>query len=155
MWSAASILVCALSVLGRSERTFHPIKLVSAVPPGGSPNAEAFVTRDPPTIHLVTSSGIFQDAMRWPYECGDRPTLAKIASLLVHEEWHLRNGPDEQGAYYAQLTALNLLGYDEQSRVYGVVKRSMTRVLSATVPRTASLRGNPGPGEGLVYSSAR
>jgi hypothetical protein len=29
--------------------------------------------------------------------------------MLVHEEWHLRHGRDEQGAYYAQLTTLAAL----------------------------------------------
>lgn len=155
MWTAASILVCALTALGRSESSFHPIKLVDKVPRGGSPNAEAFVTRDPPTIHLITSSSIFQDAMRWPYECGDRPTLAKIASLLIHEEWHLKHGADERGAYYAQLTALQVLGYDEHSRVYGTVKKSMLRVMATTPPLVASLPRGVGTSQGLVYSSEK
>lgn len=135
MWSAASVLVCALTMLGRSERTFHPIRLVETVPPGGSANAEAFVTRDPATIHLVTSSGVFKEAVRSPYTCGERAAIGKIASMLVHEEWHLKNGSDEQGAYLAQLTALLMMGFDEHTHVYGIVKKSMLRVIAATAQR--------------------
>lgn len=122
-------------MLGRSERHFHPIKFVETVAPGGSPTAEAFVTRDPATIHLVTTSGVFTEAARSSRPCDERPAIAKIASVLVHEEWHLRNGPDERGAYLAQLTALLMLGYDEHTRVYGSVKKAMLRVVAGTAQR--------------------
>ena len=55
--------------------------------------------------------------------------MAKIASIIVHEEWHLRHGPDESGAYHAQLTALAAMGFDEHSWSTGSVKRSMLAVL--------------------------
>ena len=51
--------------------------------------------------------------------------MAKIASILVHEEWHLRNGADERGAYLAQLTALAALCFNADSPVYWAVKRAM------------------------------
>ena len=129
---AASVLVCALSMLGRSERHFHPIKLVDAVAPGGSPTAEAFVTHGPDTINIVTTSGVFREAARASRPCKERAAIAKIASLLVHEEWHLKHGADERGAYLAQLTALNALGFDEHSIVYWGVKKAMLRVVAAT-----------------------
>ena len=144
MWSAATILVCALSILGRSERHFHPVNLVEVAPLGVSRNAEGFVTRNPDTIHIVTSSAAFRDAVRAGHRCGDRPAIAKVASVLVHEEWHLKNGPDEGGAYSAQLTALAALGFDEHSLVYFGVKRSMLARLQRP-PQIASLGASERP----------
>jgi hypothetical protein len=127
---AASVLVCALSMLGRSERHFHPIKLVDAVAPGGSPTAEGFVTRGPDTINIVTTSAVFREAAKSPRPCKPRAAIAKIASVLVHEEWHLKHGPDERGAYQAQLTALHAMGFDEFSGVYFGVKKAMLSVIA-------------------------
>src|SRR5688572_7045480 len=128
MWSAASVLVCALSMLGRSDRHFHPIAFVDTVPRGGSPNAEGFVTRERDTIYLVTSTAAFRAATESRGDCRPRAAIAKIASILVHEEWHLRNGEDERGAYQAQLTTLARLGFDEHSHVYYGVKKAMLSV---------------------------
>ncbi len=129
MWSAATIVVCALSMLGRSERHFHPINLVDAAPFASSRIVEGYVTRDPGTIHVITSSPAFREAARARNKCGAREAVAKIASILVHEEWHLRHGADESDAYHAQLTALAAMGFDEHSWVHGSVKRSMLAVL--------------------------
>jgi hypothetical protein len=52
-----------------------------------------------------------------------------IASVLVHEEWHLRHGSDEQGAYLAQLTALAAIGADSAT-LYSV-RRSLQDVVTA------------------------
>ena len=142
MWSAAAVLACALTMLGRSEHRFHPINLIDTAPLGVSRNAEAFVTRNPDTIHILTSSPSFQEVARWPSRCGPRAAVAKVASVLVHEEWHLRNGADERGAYSAQLTALAAMGFDELTMVYGGVKRSMLARLQKP-PQVASL---PAPG---------
>jgi len=128
MWSAASVLVCALSMLGRSDRHFHPIAFVDGVPRGGSPSAEAFVTREPDTIYLVTSAAAFRAVAESRDACGPRAAIAKLASILVHEEWHLRHGADERGAYQAQLTTLVFLGFDEHSSLYHGVKRAMLSV---------------------------
>ena len=144
MWSAATVLVCALSVLGRSERHFHPINLVDVAPPGASQNAEGFATRNPDTIHLLTSSAAFREAAKAQTYCGARPALAKVASILVHEEWHLKNGPDERGAYSQQLTTLAALGYDESSSLYWGVKKSMLSRLQRP-PQIASLGDTRGP----------
>ena len=125
MWSAAAVLACALSLLGRSERHFHPIKMVEVAPHGVSRNAEGFVTRDPGAINLLTSSAVFREVTASRSNCAPRDAVAKIASIIVHEEWHLRNGPDERGAYQAQLTALAALGFGESSPVHWAVRRSM------------------------------
>jgi hypothetical protein len=125
VWNAATVLACALSMLGRSERHFHPINLVEVAPLGASRNAEGYVTRDPGTIHVLTSSAVFREVTVSRSPCAPREAVAKIASIIVHEEWHLRNGADERGAYQAQLTALAALGFDESSRVHWTVRRSM------------------------------
>jgi hypothetical protein len=132
-----------MTMLGRSEHRFPPINLIDTAPLGASRNVEAFVTRDPDTIHLLTSSPVFRQVAQSRYRCGPRDAVAKLASVLVHEEWHLRNGPDERGAYSAQLTALVVLGYDEQTMLYGGVKRSMLARLQRP-PQMASLPAAPG-----------
>ena len=143
MWSAATVLACALSMLGRSERHFHPINLVEVAPLGASRNVEGFVTHDPGTIHVLTSSAIFREATMSRSLCGRHQAVAKIASIIVHEEWHLRNGADERGAYQAQLTALAALGYDDSSPVHWAVRRSMLARLQKP-PQIASLDDSGG-----------
>jgi hypothetical protein len=47
----------------------------------------------------------------------------------MHEEWHIRNGSDESGAYYAQLTTLIRLGVQPDNNTYRGVQRAMQAVL--------------------------
>lgn len=129
MQSAAAIIVCALSLLGRSERTMPPITLVEAPPKHASIQAEAFVSLPDPHIYVVTSSPTFIEAMRSRSSCSESSVMKKLASILVHEEWHLLHGTDESGAYYAQLTALLRLGVPPDNNVYRGVQRSMNSVL--------------------------
>jgi hypothetical protein len=125
MWSAAAILVCALDLLGRSVTSFPPIAFVDTRPPDVSDRAEAFVRVGDPTIYLLTSSAVFQEAQRSSEKCGGFPALRKLASVIVHEEWHVRHGTDERGAYEAQLTALASMSGGLGSPVYGAVNRAM------------------------------
>jgi hypothetical protein len=127
-----------LSALGRSERHFHPIVFDASVPPGGSPNAEAFVSHDPKRIHLITSSFVFREAMSAHDRCGRRSSLAKIASMVVHEEWHLRHGADEEGAYLAQLATLIQMGFDQGSPTYASVRKAMLHVTRGSPRRAGS-----------------
>ena len=125
MLAAAAVVMCALNLLGRSH-TIAPIELLATPPPTQSANAEAFVTRDPPTIYLITSTEAFRDAA----SDDSRSRLdgcRKIASIIVHEEWHVRHGPDEEGAYSAQVIALMAMG--AQPVQINQVRRSMTAVL--------------------------
>ena len=110
MLSATAVVLCALELLGRPVSTVVPIKFLDSPPAGVSRNAEAFVVRNPPTIYLITSTQTFRDAMRVRQMYDDLDPFRKIASIIVHEEWHLTHGPDEQGAYLAQLTTLGALG---------------------------------------------
>jgi hypothetical protein len=116
-------VVCALELLGRSPASTAPIRFLNTPPQGVSRNAEAFVVRNPNTIYLITSSAVFRDAMRADSKYENIDVFRKIASIIVHEEWHLKEGPDEQGAYYAQLTMLSALG--ARPELITTVRKSM------------------------------
>ena len=145
MWTAATVIVCALDLLGRSAGTFPPIRLIDGPPPGASANVEGFVLSGDRTIYLVTSSSAFRDAETSQSRCGNRAAIRKIASVLVHEEWHVRNGPDERGAYLAQLTALAALGAGQNTRQYGEVRRAMQATVSPAAAARLERRAQPYP----------
>ena len=128
MWSAAAVVVCALNVLGRSAETFPPLEFADIAPGGASAHVEAYVDPRTSSIVIVTSSAVFRDAQAARLPCGARDALRKIASILVHEEWHVRHGPDERAAYEAQLMALSRMGAGAESIVYGSVRRAMLAV---------------------------
>ena len=129
MTPAATVLVCALELLGRSPASFPPIKLLDVRPAHASVNAEAFVESGVHTIYLLTTSEVFRSALKATTRCGNRNALRKLASVIVHEEWHVRHGSDEEGAYSAQLTTLAMLG-GRDTPVYNNVQRAMVAVLS-------------------------
>jgi hypothetical protein len=136
MLTAAAVVVCALDLLGRSQASV-PIRFLETPPRGASRNVEAFVTRHPDTIYLITTTDAFQSARRGPYERGSNEGCRHIAGVIVHEEWHLRNGDDEEGAYLAQLTALASLG--ASNAMLGGVRRSMMFVLDQQKRRRREL----------------
>lgn len=127
MLTPAAVVVSALSLLGRSPDSVVPIRFVDGPPSGVSKNAEAFITGDMDAIYLITSTDTFRRARRGPHEPGALSAFRKIASMLVHEEWHLRHGPDEEGAYFAQMTALTFLRADPAT--ISSVKKSMLTVI--------------------------
>lgn len=129
MLSAAAVVACALAVLGKSERTMPRIELVDVPPIGTSAQVEAYVRGFDRTIYLVTSSHVFREAQRARDSCGDANLMKKLASILAHEEWHINHGPDERGAYEAQLSALIRIGVQPGSSIYAGVVRSMLAVL--------------------------
>jgi len=129
MWTAASVLACALSVLGRGEASMPRIELIDVAPPYVSDGAEAFVQRD--TIYLMTSSSAFRTALESRVGCSASWAMQKLASILAHEAWHVRHGPDEKSAYEHQLITLIQLGVQPGSGVYRSVQVSMLRVLEA------------------------
>ena len=141
MWSAATVVVCALSLLGRSPQTLPPIALVEVRPADVSPQAEGFVRRgSEDTIYLITSTSAFQSAQRARYRCGNVQAVIKVASVIVHEEWHVRHGPDERGAYSAQMMALrSTLGVDPDRPLFKSVRASMNAVLEAQRSRSAAM----------------
>ena len=127
MATPAAVLVYVLALLGRSADSFPPIVLIPEAPSYASANAEAFVLRNPDRIYLITSTEIFRHAQR--SDPNDDQAMIKLASILVHEEWHVRNGPDEAGAYDAQLRMLFQLGAVPSGRLYRSVQASMTTEL--------------------------
>jgi hypothetical protein len=129
MWTAASVLVCALSVLGRSESKMPRIELIDVAPPEVSAGAEAFVRRG--TIYIITSSPVFRAAWNPRLRCTGSVAMRKLASILAHEAWHVGHGPDERSAYEHQLITLIQLGLPPGTAVYHEVQVSMLSVLKA------------------------
>ena len=142
MSSAAAVIACALALLGRSERTMPPITLVETAPKHASLQADAFVSLPDRTIYVVTSSPTFKDAMASRSSCSESQPLKKLASVLMHEEWHVLNGSDETGAYYAQLTTLIRLGIPPDNNTYRSVQRSMLAVLKKKNQKPAMVLAN-------------
>ena len=103
-----AVLDKALVVAGlQSTRPW--IVVTSELPQARSAEAEAWIVysedhaRD--RIFVYAGSRTFRCASvvhRDQYQC-----LLKLASVIVHETWHLKNGPDERGAYDAQLAFLD------------------------------------------------
>jgi hypothetical protein len=129
MWSAELVLVCALSALGRAPSTFPPIALVDVRPPGVSSTAEGFVRPGERRIYLLTNSTTFRDAMASDTKCSNFQAVRKLASVLIHEEFHIKRPGDEPGAYAAQLIALEAMGIGSSHPVYVSVRRSMFAVI--------------------------
>ena len=130
MWTAEAVLVCALTLLGRGLGSFPPIDLVATVPADVSPAAEAFVRINSGRISLVTTSSIFRRLQQARDQCSDIMAARKLASILVHEETHVKQGADEKSAYAAQLTTLTALGAGIGSPPYQEVVRAMRLTLA-------------------------
>lgn len=126
MLSAAAVLVCALDLVARPASSFPPIVLLDTRPADVSSTAEAFVRRDPDTIYVLTSTKVFRAA-----QAGYRDALVKLASILVHEQWHIQNGNSEEGAYQAQLMALYMMGIPHNRPIAAEVRRAMFTVVGA------------------------
>ena len=127
MTPAATVLVCAIQLLGRNPESFPRIELLAARPPHASLNAEAFVDPRISTIYVLTTSEVFLAAQAKGH-CGSTEPLRKLASILIHEEWHVLHGSDEGGAYAAQLTTVAMLSRPD-SALYNSVRRAMVTVL--------------------------
>ena len=113
-------------------------------PPHASVNAEGFVDPRTSTIYILTTTEVFRAALRAQGRCGSTEPLRKLASILVHEEWHVLHGSDEGGAYAAQLTTLTMLGGPD-SALFNSVRRSMAAVLAQqkAAIRVARVRLSP------------
>ena len=129
MPTAAAVIACALTLLGKSERNTPPIVLVDTAPIEASAQVEAYVRSFDKNIYIVTSSPVFRTLLASRSDCGDFIALKKLASIIAHEEWHIRHGTDERGAYQAQLTTLLRLGVNPDNSLYTSVVRSMLAVM--------------------------
>jgi hypothetical protein len=135
MTSAAAVLVCALEVLGRSPGSLPRIEVLDKRPSTLSSNAAAFVNHRENVIYLIGSASAFQEAREARSRCGNLEALKVVASVIVHEEWHLRHGFDEAGAYHAQLMALHKLGLGPGTATYAGVQRAMQAALRRQASR--------------------
>jgi len=144
-----TVLVCALELLGRSASNMPPIEVLALPPTDVSANAEGFIRGNDGIIYVVASGVAYRQA-----SCDDRRSLLKLASVLVHEEWHIRNGADERGAYEAQLGTLLRLGARPESFVYMGVVRSMNSVLKAQERAAADARRTASRQEGSMAAAA-
>jgi len=139
MWTADVVLVCALNLLGRSANTFPPIEFTQTAPEGASRWVEAYVGPLDRKIYIVTTTDTFQRLQRARYRCGDIMAARKLASLLIHEELHIRQGASEQTAYQAQLMTLTALGATIGSPPYAEVVRAMNQTLKRQQQAPAGL----------------
>ena len=131
MWSAETVFVCALALLGRTEAGFPAVEFVEKTPPGISKFAQAYTKIAEARIVIVTSTSAFSDARRAERRCGNIEAIREIAGVLAHEESHVRHGPDEVTAYDTQLTALLFVGADQNGPLYHKVMRAKQAVMAA------------------------
>ena len=129
MSTAEVVLVCALNLLGRSASSFPPIEFIGTAPLGASPGVEAYVGPIDRKIYIVTTSAAFQQLLRTGNRCGDIMAARKLASVLIHEEAHIRQDATEKAAYQAQLLTLTALGSGVGSPPYMEVVRAMRHTL--------------------------
>jgi hypothetical protein len=128
MTPAAAAIACALELLGRSH-AMAPIVLLPAPPAHASSTVEAFVTQERNAIYVMTSTRVFQDASSERSPGAHQEACRKLASIIVHEEWHVQHGGDERGAYLAQLNTLQVLHASWET--IAVVRASMAAVVKA------------------------
>jgi hypothetical protein len=87
-----------------------PIELASSVPDGASPGVEGWTSYrangEGERISIYTGSAIFRCA-RLPHENPQsHECVLRLASVIVHEAWHVSSGRQEAGAYIAQIAFL-------------------------------------------------
>ena len=100
----------ALELAGPQLYRHLSIVLIAALPVIVSPDAQAWTVSDEhgtgDRIFVYTRSRTFRCASA--RRSDQDQCLLRLASIIVHEAWHLRHGPDEAGAYEAQLAFLRL-----------------------------------------------
>ena len=145
MWSAATVFVCAVGLLGRSATSFPPVQFVEKAPPGVSPQAAGYVLAGESRIVLITSTDAFTRARQSRDRCSNPDALREVAGVLAHEEWHISHGPDEEGAYDAQLIALLTAGAHDDGALFHKIKQAKLTVVAASKRRTDMGRSARGP----------
>jgi len=105
-----AVLQRALRLAGPQSYAQLSFVLTSELPTTVSQGAEAWTLYDEHgmgnRIFMYTGSRAFRCASVSHPDQGQ--CLLKVASVIVHEAWHLRTGPDEVGAYEAQIIFLKL-----------------------------------------------
>jgi len=129
VFTATFVFACALDVLGRGAATFPPVRFIAHPPPGVSRLAQGYALPDTGEIVLITSTEAFTQAQK--SGCKDPDAVREVASVIAHEEWHLRHGPDEGGAYDAQLMALLIAGENMDGPLFHKIKQAKLAVLAS------------------------
>jgi len=139
-------IATALRLLGWAKDDIPTIEVVATRPPDASPTAEAWVWCNedgsaPPVIYVAADTDTYADALQ-----ENRQALVKLAGILAHERWHLRHGPDEVGAYEAQLGAMVSLTADDV-QVTGIrlaLRDALRRGTAASrIPSSKGCRNTP------------
>ena len=126
-------------LLAALDESHLPVVLASVLPHGASPTAEGWTTYAADgrgeRIFVYSGSDMFRCA-RWPLSM--RQCLLRLASVLVHEDWHFRYGRSESGAYEAQITFLLRRGAAAEH--VKAVRMASDRVIAAERRATEAAR---------------
>jgi hypothetical protein len=110
-----------------------PIELASVAPKGASPGVEGWTLYradgQGERIFVYSGSEIFRCASRPDKNTESHPCLLRLASVIVHEAWHFRNGRQETGAYTAQIQFL-IANHASDAHI-AAVQMARDRVLAA------------------------
>ncbi len=127
----------AVMLLGWRGEDLPRIEAVRGRPAGGTTTAtvEGWVRYDDghnafPIIYVRTDTDVYRAAAG-----GDYQAVVRLAGILAHERWHLRNGPDEMGAYNAQLTTMEYLHANTMH--LAVVRQALQRLRDQAKNRPA------------------
>jgi hypothetical protein len=124
-------------VMAGLDRADLPITLASVTPPGASRGIEAWTSYDATGIDdrilVYTGSDMFRCASR-PLRM--RQCVIRLASVLVHEAWHLEHGPNEEDAYEVQIAFL--LKNGAAAEHVAAVRLAQNRVVAAEQRATAA-----------------
>ena len=129
-------------ILAGLDRANLPITLATVTPASASLGVEAWTSYDDECgdrIFVYTGSDMFR--------CASPPLamhqcLLRLASVVVHEAWHLEHGRDEEEAYEVQIAFL--LRNGAATEHVKAVRLAQKRVLAAE--RRASATSSPTDG---------
>jgi hypothetical protein len=111
-----------------------PIVLTSSLPSTATRGAEAWTVYDgdgkATAIVVYTRSRTFRcsSAERPEYRC-----RLKLASIIVHEAWHVTHGPDEAAAYLTQQAFLEF--HNATPLLITEIRQARNRVLAGNTVR--------------------
>ena len=110
-----------------------PIELASVAPNGASQGVEGWTLYradgQGERIVVYSESAIFRCASRPDKNTESHQCLLRLASVIVHEAWHFRNGRQETGAYTAQIQFL-MANHASDAHI-AAVQMARDRVLAA------------------------
>jgi hypothetical protein len=122
-FTSSSPIALALHLI--EARELPPIVLVDERPADVSPLAEAWVRPGDAHVYVPTYSALWHALA---IDRDDNPDLPKkLAAVLAHEAWHVQHGPDERGAYEAELVTLERL--HASPTLVGGVRKAMRAAL--------------------------